>query len=164
MGTTPNTSIPIYNTHRIQHRISFYPEILTRLHYSIIHQLLFTATNTTLPSDDNTITQEQPSAPETTEHSPATLETIVEETEEDLQESDYAVSVYDPKDEQLAQAGKRAKYYLQLEAETQPIERLSSEDRFRPDRLVYPEMPIYDIQLAPQHYHLLWGNRSEKKD
>jgi hypothetical protein len=126
-------------------------------------QLLFTAANISLPSDDNVSTQEPQTTPPITNQSPATLETIVEETEEDLQ-SNYAISVYNSKDEQLVQAGKQAIYYLQLETEAQPIERLSSEDRFRPDRLVYPEVPIYDVQLAPPHYHLLCGNRNAKKD
>ena len=64
------------------------------------------------------------------------------------------------------QAGKQAAYYLQQEAtlEMQPIEQLTTQDKCRPDRLVYPEVPIFDVNLAPQHYHLLCGNRNAEND
>ena len=100
----------------------------------------------------------------------ATLEPIPEETESDLQDSEFLVEVFNSKDLQLAQAGKEAAYYLQQDYylqqaandTPQPIEQQAEQDRFRPDRLVYPEIPIYDINLAPHHYHLLCSNRSTK--
>ena len=92
--------------------------------------------------------------------------------ESDLQDAEFLVEVFDPNDQQLVRAGKEAAYYLQqdyhlqqADNETpQPIEQQSEQDRFRPDRLIYPEIPIYDINLAPHHYHLLCGNQRAKQD
>ena len=76
------------------------------------------------------------------------------------------MEVFDSKDQQLVQAGKEAAHYLQqaVTETTQPVEQLTEQDKYRPDRLVYPEIPIYDVNLASQHYHLLCGNRNAKKD
>ena len=44
----------------------------------------------------------------------------------------------------------------------QRFESLTDQDKYRPDRTVYPEIPIYDVNLAPQHYHLLCASQSAK--
>jgi hypothetical protein len=93
-------------------------------------QLLYVTPQATLP-DDNEVTKASITEVETaaTTNTPATttLETIPEETELDLQESEFFVEVFDPKDQQPVQAAKEAAYYLQHEATdtTQPLEQIT---------------------------------------
>ena len=75
-------------------------------------QLLFTTSGATLPDNDVSTTEVTPAATTSTEPAKQTLETIPEETEADLQETDFLVSVYDQQDLQLVQAGKQASRQL----------------------------------------------------